>query len=200
MDMTMTTVHRRICTVLCAAWAVVAFAAAGCSDNGGQPAGAAGPGDESAQPGKDQAPYYYGLIEEYRSVLAADPHNLAAIIGLANALFEAGQWREAIAHYEQALRLNPHNADVITDLGTCYRNLGRPDEALREYGRALKIEPTHQGALFHMGAVYGHDKKDYARAIETWERLLRLAPNHPRMEYLHAKMASFRKALRGGAR
>ena len=32
------------------------------------------------------APYYYGLIEEYRSVLAEDPHNLAANIGMANAL------------------------------------------------------------------------------------------------------------------
>src|SRR5512147_1409601 len=86
-------------------------------------------------------PYYHGLIEEYRTILAEDPNNLAAIMALANAYFDSGQWREAARMYERALELNPRNADVLTDMGTSYRYLGRPDRAREAYRRALAFEP-----------------------------------------------------------
>ena len=141
-------------------------------------------------------PYFYGLIEEYRGILAEDPHNLAAIIALGNAYFDAGQWKQAIKHYEQALLLDPANTDVITDMGTCYRNLGAPDRAIVEYERALKREPMHQNALFNLGIVYGFDKKDYAKAIRYWEQLLHVSPKHPRAGFVLATIAQFKKAAR----
>lgn len=149
-----------------------------------------------AQADKGQAPYYYGLIEEYQNVLAGDPHNLAALIALGNAYFDAGQWKLAVQYYERALRLNPHLADVLTDLGTCFRNMGRPDLAIAQYEKVLKMEPAHQNALFNLGIVYGYDRKDYARAIAYWEQLLHVAPKHPKAEYLQATMAQFRKAMK----
>jgi tetratricopeptide (TPR) repeat protein len=149
---------------------------------------------------KGQEPYYHGLIEEYRHVLEEDPNNLASIIALGNALYDAGQWREAIQYYDQALRLNPHLADVITDMGTCFRNLGMHGKAIALYHQALTIEPVHQGALYNMGIVYGFDRKEYARAIHYWQQLLQIAPNHPKAGYLHATMAQFRKSMREPAR
>ncbi len=151
---------------------------------------------EQAVAEKVQVPYYYGLIEEYQNVLAGDPHNLAAIIALGNAYYDAGQWKMAIRYYEQALQLDPHLADVITDMGTCYRNLGMPDRAITLYERALTIEPTHQNALFNLGVVYGYDRKDYAKAIAYWEQLLHVAPKYPKADYLQAAMAQFKKAMR----
>jgi len=145
---------------------------------------------------KSRTPYFYGLIEEYQRVLADDPHNLAAIIALGNAYFDAGIWKQAIRHYEQALQLEPSNADVVTDMGTCYRNMGAFDRAIAEYERALKMEPMHQNALFNLGVIYGLDRKDYATAIGYWERLLHVAPKHPRADYLQATIAQFRKAMR----
>jgi len=145
---------------------------------------------------KNKSPNYYGLIEEYQGILAGDPHNLAAIIALGNAYFDAGEWKQAIRHYEQALELDPANANVITDMGTCYRNMGMPDRAIAEYERALKSEPAHQNALFNLGVVYGYDRKDYAAAIRYWEQLLHVSPKHPQADYLQATMAQFRKAMR----
>lgn len=168
----------------------------GCRD---QAKDSAGPGHHAAEQTtaeKSKTPYYYGLIEEYQSILAGDPHNLAVIIALGNAFFDAGQWKQAIRHYEQALLLDPANADVITDMGTCYRNLGMPDRAIAEYDRALKREPAHQNALFNLGVVYGFDRKDYGTAIRYWEQLLHVSPKHPRADYLQATMAQFRKAMR----
>jgi tetratricopeptide (TPR) repeat protein len=160
-----------------------------------------GPGRVPAPPaqnasGNDQEPYYHGLIEEYRRILEEDPHNLASIIALGNALYDAGQWREAIRYYEQALQLDPHIADVVADMGTCYRNLGMSDKAIKLYERALAIEPAHQGALYNIGIVYGFDRKEYARAIQYWQQLLHVAPKHHKAEFIHATMAQFRKAMR----
>ena len=165
----------------------------GCSGGkSGSDASSGAPDSEEAK----QEPHYHGLMEEYRSVLAEDPHNLAAIIALGNALYDAGQWREAIHYYEQALRLSPHNADVITDMGTCYRNLALPDMAIREYKKALQIDASHQNALYNLGLVYGHDKHDYLRSIAAWERLLEVAPKHPEHETLRASIKTYKQAVK----
>lgn len=168
----------------------------GCRNQEKNAAGPGHPASEQVTAEKSRTPYYYGLIEEYQGVLAGDPHNLAAIIALGNAYYDAGQWKQAIRYYEQALLLDPANADVITDMGTCYRNMGVPDRAIAEYERALKHEPMHQNALFNLGIVYGHDRKDYATAVRYWERLLHVAPNYPRADYLQATIAQFKKAMR----
>ncbi len=155
---------------------------------------------DAAAPGRGNTPFYEGLIQEYGSVLAGDPENLAANIAMANALYDAGRWKEAITYYDHALRLNPHNADVVTDLGTCYRNLGMADDAVREYTRALRIDPAHQSALYNLGVVYARDKKDPARAIRYWERLLKIAPKHPQAPALRSSIADLRRTMRSGAK
>lgn len=158
--------------------------------------GAGGPRQETAAGPPGQTPYYPGIIEEYRAVVAEDPHNLAAFVALGNAYFDSGQWREAIRAYERSLALDPHNADVITDMGTSYRNVGDFERAIREYERALRMEPVHLNALYNLGVVYGHDKHDYARAVGYWEQLLHAAPRHPRAEQLQASIAQYRKAMK----
>jgi tetratricopeptide (TPR) repeat protein len=154
--------------------------------------------DHTPKPESAQTPYYYGLIEEYRTVVAEDPHNLAALIGLGNAYAESGSWREAINYYESALKIDPHNADVHTDLGTAYRNLGMPYRALEEYQRALRHEPGHLDARYHMGILYAFDFRDYAVAIHTWEELMQLSPNYPQSTYMRNCIVTFRKMLRKG--
>jgi tetratricopeptide (TPR) repeat protein len=174
---------------------IIAALLPGCKGGGQQQAGTAGaPAGQKA--GQGQQPYYYGLIQEYQTVLAEDPRNLAATIALGNAYYDAGQWKEAIRYYEQALTLDPHNADVISDMGTSFRNLGMPDRALLQYQKALEIEPGHQNALFNIGIVNAYDKKDYAAAIRVWERLLHVAPKHPKSDYMKTCMVNFKKALK----
>ena len=143
-----------------------------------------------------QKPYYYGLIEEYRTILEEDPRNLAAIIGLGNAYSESAAWREAIQQYERALEIDPRNADVRSDMGTAYRNIGMPDRALAEYRQALVQEPGHLNARYHMGIVYAFDRKNYSVAIHVWDELLRIAPTHPQADYMRTCIATFRKALK----
>ena len=143
-----------------------------------------------------QSPNFYGLIEEYRTILAEDPNNLAAIIGLGNAYYDSGQWKKAIMMYEHALLIDPRNADVHTDMGTSYRNLGMPERALAEYRTALRLEPGHLNARYHMGSIYAHEKKDYRAAIRAWEELLKLAPNYPQADDIRSGIAAFTQVLK----
>ncbi len=150
----------------------------------------------AAKPEPIQNPYFYGLIEEYQTILAEDPNNLAAMIALGNAYYDSGAWRDAIRLYERALKADPLNADVRTDMGTAYRSMGLPQRALGEYRRVLNIEPGHLNAHFNMGIVYAYDLKDHVVAIRLWEELLRLSPNHPYANYIRSSIAAFKKEHR----
>jgi tetratricopeptide (TPR) repeat protein len=152
------------------------------------------------KPGEARTPYYYGLIEEYQTVLAEDPNNIAALIGSGNAYYDSGEWKKAIEMYERSLSIDPRNADVRTDMGTAYRSLGMPDRALAEYRLALQYEPGHVNALYNLGVVYANDKKDYAAAIRVWEDILKIAPNYPQADYIRTMIAALKAKKTKAAR
>jgi tetratricopeptide (TPR) repeat protein len=152
------------------------------------------------KPGEARTPYYPGLIEEYRFILAEDPHNLVALIGSGNAYYDSGEWKMAVAMYERALAIDPRNADVRTDMGTAYRNLGMTDRALAEYRLALQHEPGHLNARYNMGIVYANDKKDYAAALKVWEEILKIAPNYPQAGQIRSMIAALKAKKTKAAR
>ncbi|MGE5174012.1 MAG: tetratricopeptide repeat protein [Betaproteobacteria bacterium] len=150
------------------------------------------------KPVEAQAPYYQGLIEEYRAILAQDSNNFAALVALGNAYFDSGNWKKAITMYEHALLINPRDADVRADMGTAYRNLGLSDRALDEYHLVLKHEPGHLDARYNMGIVYAYDKKDYRAAIRIWQDILKAAPNYPYAEDIRLAITALRSRIKEG--
>ena len=156
--------------------------------------------EHAGPPVTHQPPDYHGLIREYRTLLAEDPGNLAALIGLGNTYYDIGQWQSAATIYQHALARDPRNADVHTDRGTALRNLGMPDQAIAEYQRALTLDSSHLDARYNLGIVYAYDKKDANAAIRTWEELLRLSPNYRNAEYVRRKITALHQKLHTGAR
>lgn len=153
--------------------------------------------EQKDQQGELRQPYYYGLIEEYRGVLAEDPHNRAALVALANAYYDSGNWRQAIHYYERALAQDPHDPDILTDLGTSYRNSGNSDRAFQYYRKALHQNPDHLNARYNLGIVYAYDRKNYAGAIREWEHLLRIAPTFPHAAQMRESIEMFRRKMAG---
>ena len=149
---------------------------------------------------EQQLPYYYGLIEEYKTILAEDPNNLAALIGLAHAYAGSNQWNKAITLYEHALRVDPHNADLHADLGIAFRSAGQVDRALGEFRKAMDSDPMHQNARFQMGIVYAYDKKNYPAAIRVWQELLHISPHHVEAEYMKHCIVKFGELAKKVAR
>jgi tetratricopeptide (TPR) repeat protein len=118
-------------------------------------------------------------LQAYRNILASDPRNVRANTELANRLYDAGRYVEAIPYYQQAFTGDPRNVGLSTDLATALYYAGRADEALAQFDRSLAIDPKHGQTLFNVGIVKRDGKKDPQGAIAAWERLLASVPGYP---------------------
>ena len=108
---------------------------------------------------------------------------------LANKLYDAGRYAEAIPYYQQAFALDAKNVNVSTDLGTALFYAGRTDEALTQFDTSLAIDPSHAQTLFNLGIVRRDGKKDSRGAVEAWERLLNVAPDYPQADRVRTLIA-----------
>jgi cytochrome c-type biogenesis protein CcmH/NrfG len=118
-------------------------------------------------------------LQPFRDILARDPKNAGTAAALANKLYDAGRYSEAIPYYQQALTNDPKNVNVSTDLGTAMFYAGRADEALVQLQKSLAIDPNHAQTLFNIGIVKRDGKNDKKGAVEAWERLLASSPGYP---------------------
>jgi cytochrome c-type biogenesis protein CcmH/NrfG len=118
-------------------------------------------------------------LKAFREIVEQDPQNVKAAVELANRLYDANRFGEAIPYYRKALELDPGNVNVSTDLGTALYYVGRPDEALAQFEASLGIQPGHAQTLFNIGIVRRDAKRDAAGAIAAWEQLLEAQPGYP---------------------
>jgi tetratricopeptide (TPR) repeat protein len=111
----------------------------------------------------------------FREALARDSTDLEARVGLANILFDTGNWSEAIVHYRSAVRLDSNQVTAIVDLGVCYYNLSQTAEAERLFELALVRDPHQPIALFNLGIVH-EGRKEPELALQYFHRALQSAP------------------------
>ena len=131
-------------------------------------------------------------LQAYRDILKADPKNAKAAGELANRLYDAGRYADAVPYYRQALGVEPRNANVSTDLATALYYSGRTDEALEQLNASLAIEPTHAQTLFNLGIVKKDGKKDSKGAAVAWQLLLDAHPDYPEAERVRTLLAQAR--------
>jgi cytochrome c-type biogenesis protein CcmH/NrfG len=131
-------------------------------------------------------------LQAYRDILASDPKNAKAAVALANRLYDAGRYSDAVPVYRQALAAEPRNADVSTDLATALYYSGRTDDAVEQLNASLAIDPTHAQTLFNLGIVRRDGKKDAKGAVDAWQRLLDAHPDYPEAERVRTLLAQAR--------
>lgn len=79
--------------------------------------------------------------------------------------------------FRQALDLAPNSALVHRAYARYLRNQGRLDEALAEIRKARKLDPLFAFSHVEEGLIH-YMARDYERAIEQYELLLRIAPEY----------------------
>ena len=117
---------------------------------------------------------YTARIAQAEKVVAQDPKNLNAWISLGNDYFDTEQTQKSINAYGKALEIEPNNPNVLTDQGVMYRKVGWYDKALVNFEKANKIDPNHLQSLFNSGIVYAVDLKQMDKAVQYWNRYLKL--------------------------
>ena len=105
------------------------------------------------------------------------PQILAGMLGAARESLAAGRYSEAIAAYQAVLKRDPKNVDAMSHLGLIVAIGGHADAALESFGRALAIDPSYAPAYLFRGQVLYEVKRDYAGAVQAWERFLELEPD-----------------------
>jgi cytochrome c-type biogenesis protein CcmH/NrfG len=118
-------------------------------------------------------------LQGWRNILATDPKNLRANTELANRLYDAGRYNEALPYYQQAVTLDPRNVGVSTDYATALYYAGKADAALAQLDQSLTLDPKHGQTLFNIGIVKRDARHDAKGAIDAWERLLASVPDYP---------------------
>jgi Tfp pilus assembly protein PilF len=125
-------------------------------------------------------------FESLKRAVEAAPNNLTLITELANKLYDASRYEEAVTYYKRSLSLDPGNVNVSTDLGTALFYTGKPDEAIAQFDRSLQIDPRHAQTLHNLVIVNLQGKKDVNAAREALERLRNVDPNNPSISNLQS--------------
>ena len=127
------------------------------------------------------------------------PNDAAVRTELGNLYFDAKRFDLAIPWYEASLRLNPKDISVSTDLAVCYHYVGDADRALRQIDQSLTIDPKHAKTLLNQGIIRAFGKQDLDGALESWEKVVKFAPNTPEAERARQGLDGLKAAHQPGA-
>ena len=107
---------------------------------------------------------------------AIRPNNYSTLINLGKALFDGGDYQQAISIYEKSLSIQ-NDPYVLMDIGIAYARLGNSELALKFYDDALLLSPTNPDVLHNKGfELYKLGK--ISEAQEVTLKCLDIAPSH----------------------
>lgn len=134
----------------------------------------------------------------------SQPNDAGVRADLGNLYFDSQRFDLAIPWYEAAIKLDAKNINVSTDLAVCYYYTDQPDKALAQIDQSLKIDPKHPTTLLNQGIVRAFGKQDFAGAVESWNKVIAVAPDSPdaakarTLKEAHSSAAATPGAGRGG--
>mmetsp|Transcript_7346 Transcript_7346/g.31200 ORF Transcript_7346/g.31200 Transcript_7346/m.31200 type:complete len:1115 (+) Transcript_7346:42-3386(+) len=123
-------------------------------------------------------------LREFDMVLSWQAENTPALLGRACALYQRGQYKEALKCYKKVLTTNPAcPPSVRFGLGLCYFKLDNLTMAQRCFERVLELDPDSVEANVAL-AVMDYNKGNAASVRQGTERLTKayaVNPQHPRV-------------------
>lgn len=109
---------------------------------------------------------YRKALAAYEAVLALDPHDSGAVLGLAQTYLGLEQYERARSEAGRALALKYHLAPAHYVLGVCEAVAGAWPEARQAFERALELNPNYAQAHRRLAGLYSEALADRALAAE----------------------------------
>jgi tetratricopeptide (TPR) repeat protein len=107
-------------------------------------------------------------------ILQEDPEDPHAFLFLGE-IYRSIDQEQALNYYQKAIDKDASIAAAYFGMGVIYDQQNKPDEALKMYEKALSLSRWNQVFLDNLGDQY-YLRKEYQKAIEEYELLLRLNP------------------------
>jgi Tfp pilus assembly protein PilF len=121
--------------------------------------------------------------EHYRKVLAMEPANRAALIGVARLHHRANALNEAIAAYQHALKIVGNDPVILNDLALCLTRATRHAEAIETLKAALALTPDSLLYRNNLAAVLVESHRA-EEAVQVLAETQGLAVAHYNVGYL----------------
>ncbi len=133
------------------------------------------------------------MVKRLATHLQNNPDNVAGWLTLARSYNALGRFDQAASTYASAAKQSPNDAQLLAEYADTLamvqgRLQGEPEKLI---ARALQINPDNSKALALAGSL-AFDNKNYSKAVEYWEKALRLAP--PDSEFARSVNASLAEA------
>ncbi|MBW2066300.1 MAG: tetratricopeptide repeat protein [Deltaproteobacteria bacterium] len=139
-------------------------------------------------------------LDTFSKLLEKDPADLEALEEVEKIYEELKDWSNAYATREKIAGLTRGDHGHIlahhqTELGKVYAEKGDASKAKRCFKRALAIDERCIDAYLHLGDLY-LGEGDYEGAINTWKKIVRVAPRftflaYKRLEEMYMRMKDF---------
>jgi tetratricopeptide (TPR) repeat protein len=139
-------------------------------------------------------------ISQYKTQLAQDPNNVAALTGLVQKLEEKGQWREAMPLLERLITIQPQNAAALYQLGSMKSwQTGERMQALDLLRRACDASNSNPEYCSAYAEVLSWRTEDRAQAVATLQQLVAAHPENVSSRLRLAQILSWDNANRARA-
>jgi cytochrome c-type biogenesis protein CcmH len=140
------------------------------------------------------------MVQKLAARLQSNPEDAEGWVMLARSYSVLGRFDQAAKAYAEASKRLPEDAQLLADYADTLamaqgQNLvGEPEQLI---ARALKINPNNIKALALSGSA-AYARKDYAKAVEIWERILPLASGDSEFtRSINASIADARSLAKG---
>lgn len=111
------------------------------------------------------------------------PNFTEALVDLSIALFNSGQFKQALVRADSAVAFNPENAAAYHMRGKCYFMLNEFDKAAADLQKALELTPRDYDVAYTLALA--HLKRGQRpAALEIFDRMITQLGNRPQLRIL----------------
>jgi len=131
--------------------------------------------------------------DEYKRIIADNPKDFNALVGLGNLYYDYKQYQQAVDYYRKALKIKD-DPNVRTDMATAYMYLGLYDRAAIELQTVVKQYPNHAKAHYNLAQTYIKLGllNDAAKELEAF---LKLVPYGPDAQYAQNQLQQIKAQM-----
>ncbi len=116
---------------------------------------------------------YPKALASFQKALEIRPTDAKSYRGMGSSYTSMRRYDEAIKFIQKGLEISPDDIYLLTFLADAYRYQRKFDEALNIYYKAVKYYPDDPTVSFYLGGWICYSKKEYAKAIEIFEKSIR---------------------------
>jgi tetratricopeptide (TPR) repeat protein len=115
-----------------------------------------------------------------------------SLAGIGNCYLKQNRLLEAQDFFKKSIESSPNDEILAYNVGEIYFSNQSLDEALRYFGIASEIKPSWPDPFLKMGYVY-LNKADNAKALENFEKFIKLEPDSERASSVKTIMEMLKK-------